>query len=78
MSVCIVVATGHGSAERRETDSVYVCVFVCKYVYSGCSMERVKRDVDQGTMHTDMFALQPGGVCVGGWRGGGAVGVCVV
>ena len=32
-------------------------------VYGGYSMERVKRDVDQGTMHTDMFALQPEGVC---------------
>lgn len=24
-------------------------------------MERVRRDVDQGTIHTDMFALQPEG-----------------
>ena len=30
-------------------------------MYGGYSLEKVKRDVDQGTTHTDMFALQPEG-----------------
>ncbi|XP_076470965.1 kelch domain-containing protein 4-like [Babylonia areolata] len=30
-------------------------------VYGGYSLQKVKRDVDQGTAHTDMFALQPEG-----------------
>lgn len=41
-------------------------------VYGGYSRERVKRDIDKGTMHTDMFALQPEGKGEGGkpvkWR----------
>ncbi|KAK7474033.1 hypothetical protein BaRGS_00034743, partial [Batillaria attramentaria] len=41
-------------------------------VYGGYSRERVKRDVDKGTMHTDMYALQPEGKGEGGrpakWR----------
>ena len=49
---------------------VCVCVCVCGY-----SMESVKRDVDQGTIHIDMFALQSGGG--EGEVGGGGGGVAV-